>query len=611
MERKTRAERALRNFWVYLLAVLLCLGFCLTGCGGGGAAGSGGGAKQADPLEGKYIPVVGEMMGVALTGDELAGFGIELQGGGKAVMTVDGESHNVKWTKDDATVTLTVDGEEITGERGEDYFVVRDMLGLGMDLTFAKEGTPAADPVRYLPETEKFMLQDWQSVLVTDILGDPTDEMLPDALQMSFRSDHTMDAVVEGKEFKDLAWSNLSDYGSVDSEDIKLTWKVLDDGLEADYVKDGEYYTFFCPKDPAASRGKTEAKNEPGTDTETGTAGETEADTKAAEAAETDGASGSEAAGTGEASGSEAAAVTGRSAAQAGLGEHGKAPSSPYSGYWDRDWYGWYKFESCDGDYEHLEDSCYDVCGSIFVEGGDTGRIVLWDEEGSAERGICDVEVHFGPGLTDAGCMMSESGSFLSEEENVGHADWIVDPGASDVNEYDHMIEIDGEYEDEYGSLRYYIYLRPWGMDWEDVRKADVDFLPVSYDYWYTEVMNGPMPDRIGREESGFGRDEPERFENYTVLETPKYYPAGTLTLKECYLLPNSSLDNGADGYILDEDTVLEKPEELDGWEAGDNPLSWMGRLCGEGSTYSPAGVYDITVSGDHIDIIHGLYWWD
>jgi hypothetical protein len=37
-------------------------------------------------------------------------------------------------------------------------------------------------------------------------------------------------------------------------------------------------------------------------------------------------------------------------------------------------------------------------------------------------------------------------------------------------------------------------------MEWEDVRTKDVDLLPVSYDYWYTEVMNGPMPDSIGKE---------------------------------------------------------------------------------------------------------------
>ena len=476
-------EKVTSKLTVLLTVVILCLGLCLTGCGGG----SGSKPKQDDPMVGNYIPVVGEAFGMAMTGEDLAGFGFNLQGGGKAVMTVDGESHNVKWTRDETTITIIVDGEEIAGEIGEDCFAVKDMLGMGLDLTFAKEGTPAADPAQYLPESDKFMLQDWQAVSVTDILGNPTDEMAPDALKMSFRADHTMDAVIEGKEFKDLKWSNLGDYGSVDSEDVKLTWNVEEDGLKADYVKDGEYYTFFCPKDPGANKANAESKTEAESDAESETEEITEPESEEAKE-------------TGKEAKSEAAVKKTSSGAQAALGAHGKAASSIYADYWDRDWYGWYVIESCHGDYEELEDSIYDVCGSIFVEGDNTGRIVLWDDEGSAESLICEVEVSFGPGTTSAGCMKSEKGSFLTNEENVQHADWMVDPGASDVSDYDHMIEVNCKYEDERGSFRYYIYLRPWGMEWEDVRTKDVDLLPVSYDYWYTDVMNGPMPDSIGKE---------------------------------------------------------------------------------------------------------------
>ena len=96
-------------------------------------------------MEGNYIPVIGEMMGTAMTGDDLSGFGIELKGNGKGVMTVNGESEKVKWKKDDTTITITVEGTDITGELGEDCFVVKDMLGMGMDFTFAKEGTPASE----------------------------------------------------------------------------------------------------------------------------------------------------------------------------------------------------------------------------------------------------------------------------------------------------------------------------------------------------------------------------------------------------------------------------------------------------------------------------------
>ena len=112
------------------------------------------------------------------------------------------------------------------------------------------------------------------------------------------------------------------------------------------------------------------------------------------------------------------------------------------------------------------------------------------------------------------------------------------------------------------------------------------------------------MPERIGRGEMQ-GADTAgvtRRIESFTVHDMPEHY-GGSF---DWY-----SLSDGTREYSLDKNTVLETPEELDGWEKGDDALSWMGRLCDEDNTYTPAGVYDITVTGDHIDIIHGLYWWD
>ena len=212
-----------------------------------------GSNKNVDEsLLGNYIPVTGEMMGIALVGDDLDGFSIELKQGGKGTMTVEGDTGSVKWKNDDSTVTVTVDGVEMVAARGEDCLVFDDILGMGMKMTFAKEGTEAANPELYLPETDKFVLGSWQSVSVTNILGDPVDtsEMEPDAFSMEARGDHTADITVEGKTFKGLKWSNMNKYGSIESDDVKVTWDVEDDGLNVDYVKDGEYYTFFCPKDP-------------------------------------------------------------------------------------------------------------------------------------------------------------------------------------------------------------------------------------------------------------------------------------------------------------------------------------------------------------------------
>ena len=52
------------------------------------------------------------------------------------------------------------------------------------------------------------------------------------------------------------------------------------------------------------------------------------------------------------------------------------------------------------------------------------------------------------------------------------HADWIVDPGLMD---FEDLIRIDGYYENGDDEFYYEIYLRPWGIEWDDV---DADSLP-------------------------------------------------------------------------------------------------------------------------------------
>ena len=100
---------------------------------------------------------------------------------------------------------------------------------------------------------------------------------------------------------------------------------------------------------------------------------------------------------------------------------------------------------------------------------------------------------------------MSETGNFLGCE--MEYADWIVDPGLSDVSELDHMICISGDWSDPEGSsLSYSIYLRPWGMDWEDVKTADTtympydDMMPLYYEDWYLPKIKAgeEMPESFG-----------------------------------------------------------------------------------------------------------------
>ena len=168
-----------------------------------------------------------------------------------------------------------------------------------------------------------------------------------------------------------------------------------------------------------------------------------------------------------------------------------------YSDYdwWSGTWYGWYVISNANSAYESNINNAYDVTATIEVYADDTGYVDIVDIDGDD---VCWCSVTFGPGITENGCMMSEEGSIFGFD--IGHADWIVDPGASMVSDFDYMIEIDGTIVDEDGDwFDYKLFLRPWGMEWEDIRYADTsnmlydDMMPLYYDDWYLPQLDGSV----------------------------------------------------------------------------------------------------------------------
>ena len=95
-------------------------------------------------------------------------------------------------------------------------------------------------------------------------------------------------------------------------------------------------------------------------------------------------------------------------------------------------------------------------------------------------------------GTGEHGTVMSEGGWFTNVA--LEHADWIVDPGLLD---YDDMICISGDYEDGDDEFHYDIYLRPWGLYWDDMEE---DAYPYRYNDWYLPLIDAgkSMPDAIG-----------------------------------------------------------------------------------------------------------------
>ncbi|MDO4617757.1 MAG: hypothetical protein Q4B03_09970 [Lachnospiraceae bacterium] len=244
----------------------------LSGCGGSGSSADHSGESAASvsstassetgeaeitgtkepegsTIAGNYISVVGEMWGVSLTGEDMEGFSINLEDGGACTLVVDGDSGNASWTEDGDILTIEIEGEEIQGTIGEDILVFEDMLGMGMDITFAKEGTDAAKPENYLPEEDKAMLGVWNSHTVTTILGDDASgEVDPEGLTIEFFSDRTAAASLSGSDLGTTSWS--SDFKYFDDEYLLSRWETIEgsDDIIITYTDDDNYWEFTLTK---------------------------------------------------------------------------------------------------------------------------------------------------------------------------------------------------------------------------------------------------------------------------------------------------------------------------------------------------------------------------
>ena len=224
----------------------------MTGCGGGS-----GKTGEKSPYEGKWVAVSAQMMGVSVSVDETFGgtFEFEVKNGGKISFTVGDETGKGKWSVEEDQFTLTIEGEDMVGTIGEDTISFDDMLGMGMKVIFAKDGTDAMNPDLYLTEEESVVLGEWVSESVEELLGDGPQtsmegvENINDALRLDFKNDRTVTVVYKGQETGAFPWEVALGYCTIDSDNPFLTVTIKDDGtLEVDYSDDEDYYTFQCVK---------------------------------------------------------------------------------------------------------------------------------------------------------------------------------------------------------------------------------------------------------------------------------------------------------------------------------------------------------------------------
>ena len=161
--------------------------------------------------------------------------------------------------------------------------------------------------------------------------------------------------------------------------------------------------------------------------------------------------------------------------------------------WWNGEWYGWWKMTDCSGSYESMEGQWWDICGVIEIDADRTGTVTLWDEDYTKDDAMVSAAVSLSDtGTGEHGTLTSEGGWFT--DVALAHADWIVDPGLQELAD---IICIDGRYENGDDMYRYEIYLRPWGLYWDDVEEENRPYL---YADWYLPLIDAgkSMPDSIG-----------------------------------------------------------------------------------------------------------------
>lgn len=167
--------------------------------------------------------------------------------------------------------------------------------------------------------------------------------------------------------------------------------------------------------------------------------------------------------------------------------------------WWNGDWYGWWTVSGTDGYYTSWRNRRWDCCAHIRIGEDFTGSVTVWDGDLPRSNAVSEVTVTLNSaGTGEHGTLISEEGYFM--DGVLAHADWIVDPGLIQYDarmNYDDMICIDGWYEDSDGSFKYNIYLRPWGMSWDDVATEN---RPDTYDAWYLPLVEAgrSAPDTVG-----------------------------------------------------------------------------------------------------------------
>ncbi len=399
-----------------LLAIMLVAG--LAACGGG---------SSDDPNVGTWNAVSASMMGIDMEVADLFedGVTLELKANGKFTLSVDGEKGNGKWEYGGDAINFSASDADMTGTVKDGMLTLTNLLGMGVDVTFEKEGGyPAGQTSGQTAPSDAGYYAIYSIIEAGEAYDSESLKEMGIDYYVQLNEDGT--AIISTDSLTEGTWIPGKISYKEDGEDVVSNYTLEGDLLTIE-LGDADIQLVFKRTDKG-----------------------------------------------------------------------GAAPSAANSGpdnlnalqnWWNGDWYGYIYLPTADGAWEELEDGWWDCFATIDSDANGTGSIFLWDDGGELGDVTLQITEH---GVSDVGVAMSESGHF--NKMVIEHADWIIDPGTN-TQPYEHLIIIDGTFEDpdgdEYGGFMYEIWLRPWGMLWDDAAEED---LPPGYYSWYLDRYTGPMP---------------------------------------------------------------------------------------------------------------------
>ncbi len=105
------------------------------------------GGSSNDPNIGVWNASEVNMMGMSIDVNDLYsnGMTLELKSGGNCTLKIDEEEYNAKWELDGTTFILSDSGDEFTGTLDGDVLEITNLLDMGLDIVFVRDGASIND----------------------------------------------------------------------------------------------------------------------------------------------------------------------------------------------------------------------------------------------------------------------------------------------------------------------------------------------------------------------------------------------------------------------------------------------------------------------------------